>query len=133
MSVRKPKIPFFTDNDVPDAVGDYLLDSNHECKRLRDVILADSPDPIVAATCRQSGMVLITHNIKHFKAIVKEHEVNHKEADSLCRIELGCKQIVAVERLEAAMSIIEHEWVLMGPVKQGMRIFVGDNVIRVHR
>ncbi len=110
MSEEKPSIPFFTDNDVSDAVGDFLLDWGHECKRLRDVILADSPDPIVAATCRQSGMVLITHNIKHFKTIVKAHEINRREADSLCRIELGCKQIESVNRLRAAISIIEHEW-----------------------
>jgi predicted nuclease of predicted toxin-antitoxin system len=133
LSGKKTAIPFFTDNDVPDAVGDLLRDSGHQVHRLREVMLTDSADPVVAATCREFGLVLITHNIKHFAAIVKQHQVSRGEMDRLCRIELGCVQPIAVERVAAALSVIEAEWDRLGPAKAGLRIFIGDSVIRLHR
>lgn len=96
-------------------------------------MLDDSPDPIVAAACREHGMVLITHNIKHFKAIVKEYEITKAHADNLCRIELACRQIDALARVEAALGVIESEWIRLGDSKSALRIFIGDGIIRIHR
>lgn len=133
MTSQKVCIPFFTDNDVDNKVGDFLKDSGHSVVRLREVMLDDSPDPIVAAACREHGMVLITHNIKHFKAIVKEYEITKAQADHLCRIELACRQIDAVARMQAAIGVIESEWIRLGPTKEALRIFLGDGIIRIHR
>ena len=133
MSRRKHPIPFFTDNDVPDDVGDFLLDSGHNVTRLRHVMLDSSADPVVAAVCRQQGLVLITHNVKHFRAIVRDHEVTRGQVDTLNRVEMGCKQIRSRARIEAALSIIELEWARSEAQKTGMRIWIGDEAIRVHR
>lgn len=132
MKRAESPIPFFTDNDVDDQVGVFLSDSGHSVTRLRDVMLHNSADPIVAAACREAGLVLVTHNIKHFKKIVKDHEVTNAEADRLCRIELGCRQFDAVERIKGALDVIELEWQRLEK-KAGMRIYVGDGVIRIHR
>lgn len=78
-------------------------------------------------------MVLLTHNVKHFRAIVKHYEVTRAEADHLCRIELGCAQHIAAERVANALSVIEAEWLRLGKAKQGLRIFLGDAIIRIHR
>lgn len=96
-------------------------------------MLTDSPDPIIAAACREQGMVLLTHNVKHFRAIVKRYEVTKAETDRLCRIELGCRQHVAAERVAEALSVIEAEWRRLRRKKQGLRIFLGDGIIRLHR
>ena len=133
MKSKKVPIPFFTDNDVANAVGDFLMESGHSVIRLRDVMLDNSPDPIVAAACREAGMVLITHNIKHFKQIAKEHQISHSEIDALCRIDLGCRQIAAVGRVKDALSVIEAEWERLATEKRGLRIHVGDGIIRLHR
>lgn len=133
MTTGKPSIPFFTDNDVDNEVSDVLMDSGHMVTRLRDVMLDNSPDPVVATACREAGLVLITHNIKHFRKIVKDHEVSKSQADRLCRIELGCRQFEAVERIKCAMEIIEMEWQRLGKDKAGLRIFIGDGIIRIHR
>jgi len=95
-------------------------------------MLRDSPDPVVAAACREAGLVLITHNIKHFKKIVKDHEITSAQADRLCRIEMGCRQFDAVDRMKCALEIIELEWARLDD-KAGMRIHIGDGVIRIHR
>lgn len=133
MSDARPPIPFFTDNDVADAVGKVLADAGHSVVRLRDFMLTDSPDPVIAAACREHGKLLLTHNIKHFKAIVKKYEVTKAQADTLCRIELGCEQHRAAERVAVALSVIEAEWRRLGEKKQGLRIFLGDGIIRLHR
>lgn len=109
-----------------------LRDSGHEVTRLRDAILANSPDPIVAATCREAGLVLITHNVKDFKKIAKNHQISKKETDRLCRIDLGCEQFRAVDRLSTALNVIEFEWANRAE-NTPMLISVSDAVIRIHR
>lgn len=133
MNAKRSPIPFFTDNDVPDGVGDFLKDSGHTVIRLREVMLEDSPDPIIAANCRENGMVLVTHNIKHFRQIVKQYEITKAETDRLCRVELGCKQIDAIVRVKDFLPIIESEWQRMGSTKAGLRIYIGDGILRLHR
>ena len=133
MTSAKNRIPFFTDNDVADAVGDVLIAAGHPVIRLREVMLTDSPDPVVAAVCREQGLVLLTHNIRHFKAIVKEFEVTSAQADRLCRIELGCQQYLAAERIKVELSLVNLVWAGLGRQKHGLRIFIGDKIVRVHR
>ncbi len=133
MSRRKAAIDFFTDNDVSDAVGEFLKDSGHRLTRLRDVMVNTSADEVVAAACRKSGQILVTHNVKHFKRIAKDFQLNSGEVDNLCRIELDCKQFVARERIALALGLIEWEWRRLGSQKIGFRISIGDTLIRVHR
>ena len=123
-------IPFFTDNDVEDAVGDFLKDSGHTVQRLRDVMLANSPDPIVDANCRENGLVLITHNYKHFRGIAHKLRLAGVPLKPLSRIDMECHQSEAVQRLADAMHIIEAEWGKRGGV--GMRISICKATIRIH-
>jgi hypothetical protein len=132
LSRAKKAIDFFTDNDVSDAVGAFLSDSGHNVTRLRDVMVNTSADEVIAAACRKSGQVLITHNVKHFKRIAKDYQVSHGEVDGLCRIELDCRQFVAKDRVADALSLIEWEWDRLAE-KRGFRISIGDNLIRIHR
>jgi len=131
LNSRKSKIPFFTDNDVDDALGEFLKDSGHSVTRLRDVMLTDSPDPIVATACREAGLVLITHNVRHFKAISQKQEHSTGRPDKLCRIEMECHQVDSVDRMKIALPTIESEWDLLGAEKQGLRITVAKRLLRI--
>jgi len=133
LSRRKPPIPFFTDNDIPDSVGEFLKDSGHDLTRLRDVMLTTSADPIVATACRESQLVLVTHNIKDFRKIAKDYEITKKEADGLCRVEMGCDQVRARERIEEALDVVEAEWRRLGRTKSGLIIHIGNSFIRIYR
>lgn len=134
MVVRKP-IPFFTDNDVADSVGEAIIAAGHQLTRLRDYMLTDSPDEIVAAACRAAGLVLVTHNYRDFRQILKrEADLTKRQANHLCRIELSCKQFRGAERLSAEVALIEHEWArYRGAPDQPMRIEIGDTFIRLGR
>jgi hypothetical protein len=109
LTVKKP-IPFFTDNDVEDAVGDFLMDSGHEVIRLRDVMLANSPDPIVDANCRENGLVLITHNYKHFRQIARGLEMDGRSVKRLNRIDMELHQSAGRARFAEVLHLIEAEW-----------------------
>jgi hypothetical protein len=126
----KSLIPFFTDNDVEDAVGVLLMDSGYKVTRLRDVMLRNSPDPVVDANCRENGLVLITHNHKHFKRIAHELRRSGIGLKPLSRIDMECHQSEAVERLKSLMPLIEAEWIRKGGV--GIRISIGKATVRFH-
>lgn len=131
--MKRPKskrIPFFTDNDVEDAVGDFLMDSGHTVQRLRDVMLSNSADPIVDANCREHGLVLITHNYKHFKRIAHELRQSGRPLKPLSRIDLECHQSEAVARLTDHLPIVEAEWKRRGGV--GVRISICKATVRIH-
>lgn len=129
MTAKGP-IPFFTDNDVEDAVGDLLLDSGHKVTRLRDVMLANSADPVVDANCRENGLVLITHNYKHFRKIAHDLRQAGVPLKPLSRIDMECHQMEAVDRLSSLMTVIEAEWQRKGG--SGMRISICKATVRIH-
>lgn len=131
---RRRAIPFFTDNDVADSVGEAILQAGHLLTRLRDVMLTDSPDPIVAAACRESGRVLVTHNYRDFRRIVQSVSVTRREIDRLCRVELVCSQVIAARRITEEMQHLEFEWARFLKVPDSpMRISIGDHSIRLGR
>jgi hypothetical protein len=133
LSAKKPVIPFFTDNDVEDIVGDFLRDSGHTVARCRDAMENDSADPVIAANCRENGLVLITHNCKHFRAIAQKFEHKHGRADTLCRLEMDCHQSLAKQRIEEFLPIIEREWSQRAQRPTGLRISIDRSVFRIHR
>jgi hypothetical protein len=130
LSVPKA-IPFFTDNDVEDAVGDLLKDSGHSVTRLREVMLKDSPDPVVDANCRQYGLVLVTHNWKHFRRIARELDLGSGKVKHLSRIDMELHQSDGPRRMEEALPLIEAEWCRRGGV--GLQISICKQVVRIHQ
>jgi hypothetical protein len=131
---RRGKIPFFTDEDVADSVGDAILAAGHDLVRLRDVMVRGSADPVVATACREGGLVLVTHNYRDFRRISRDLEVTRGRFDQLHRIELICSQTIAADRFRKELPLIEHEW-KSHPVEAdfGIRIVIGDKIVRVDR
>jgi hypothetical protein len=128
LTAKKP-IPFFTDNDVEDAVGDFLRDSGHDVTRLRDVMLSNSEDPIVDANCRENGLVLITHNYKHFRRIARELEMDGRAVRRLNRIDMEIHQSQGPKRIAEVLHLVEAEW-LAG---HGIQASIMKAHIRLHR
>lgn len=131
MSTAK-SIPFFTDNDVEDAVGDFLRDSGHQVTRLREVMLKNSPDPVVDANCREFGLVLITHNWKHFRRIARELALaGDGNVKALSRIDMELHQSDGPRRIAEALPLIEAEWKRRDGI--GLQISICKQVVRIHQ
>jgi Domain of unknown function (DUF5615) len=118
-------IPFFTDNDVEDEVGNVLTRAGHSVIRLRDVMLGNSPDPVVDANCRNFSLVLITHNYKDFRAIAKKLESAGEGIKRLSRIDLKMHQSLGPRRILEALHLIEAEWRRYSAVS----VTIGEEVI----
>jgi predicted nuclease of predicted toxin-antitoxin system len=110
---ERPCIPFFTDQNVPDSVGEYLKSVGHQLTRLRDVMAIDTPDPIIEVACSKSGHVLLSHD-KDFKQVSKRLNITQKQyRNSLHRIILRCPEPNDVKRISEALPLIELEWLLL--------------------
>ncbi len=125
----KPVIPFFTDNDVEDEVGEVLIAAGHSVVRLRDVMLGNSPDPIVDANCRANGLVLITHNYKHFRKIAQELASGGRKIKRLNRIDMEVHQSDGPRRISEVLHLIEAEWAMGG----SLQMSIGRAVTRISR
>lgn len=132
--MERSVIRFFTDNNVPDSVGDYLISAGHDVTRLREVMLTDTSDPVIAVACSRSGHVLVTHD-NDFRGIhaAKRLGITRKQYQTkLHRIQMRCEEPRSAKRMQAAMSLIEHEWSLVTDSKP-MVIEIRDELIRVMR
>ncbi len=108
-------IPFFTDQNVPDSVGEALVDAGHELTWLRDVLDADTVDPIIAVACERSGQVLVTHDTD-FRQAAKLLKITQRQyQNSLHRIMLRCPEPDSARRILEGLSLIEAEWELAVP------------------
>ena len=127
---------FFIDQCVPESVAKALENHSHDAVRLRERIAPESPDPLVAAVAETNNTILVTMD-GGFRKIASRHGVgsNRCKRLSILRFE-RCIEAKAASRVEAAMSLIEHEWdVGAGIESRDRRMFVviTNATIRTHR
>ena len=131
---RRRKIPFFTDEDVPDSVGRVIVEGGHALTRVRETMIRGSADPVVATAAREGGLVLVTHNYKDFRRISRDLTLSKGRFDSLHRIELRCSQVIAAQRFREELPLIESEWARHNhKAAIGIRITIGDKTVSVDR
>lgn len=125
-------IAFFTDQNVPDSLGAYVLTTRHTLVRLRDVMPNDTKDPIIAVACEKSGHVLVTHDTD-FKASAKRFRLTQKQYQgALHRVLMRCPEPISALRFKLAMELIEHEW-RIASVSQPLNIEVREHSIQTIR
>jgi predicted nuclease of predicted toxin-antitoxin system len=128
------RIRFFVDHCVPDSVGRVLRDAGHEVMLLRERIAADSPDPLVAAVSEMYGAVLVSHD-KDYKALAPRVAIGERQRfRRLSRIALTCSEPQAANRINEALSLIEHEWsAAQGRSDKRILVEIGMSFIRTIR
>jgi len=131
-ATERKVIPFFTDQNVPDSVSNYLLSLGHSVVRLRNIMPTDTKDPVIAVACSRSGHVLITHDTD-FKTAARRLQITQRQyREGLHRILMRCPEPIGARRLELAMTIIEHEWA-RATISQPMNIEIQEGSIKVLR
>lgn len=130
--MRSRAIPFFTDQNVPDSVGNYIVFAGHALVRLRDVMPTNTKDPIIAVAVSSSGHVLVTHDTD-FKAAAQRLQITQRQyREGLHRILMRCPEPIGAERFSVAMAIIKNEWKLAS-ANQPLNIEIHEHSIRIHR
>ena len=134
------KIHFFTDQDVPNSVGDYLEGLGCQVTRLRDIIDTKSKDPFVAATCAEGGLVLVSFNHKDFSKIIRDNKaiendgkvVTKSVLNQLSRLDMDCEHVHGKERLEMYIDIVLREMKVKTRIKP-VRVWIGNTHCRIYR
>ena len=130
---RRPKIPFFTDQNVADSAGNYLLKCGHKLTRLRECMATDTRDPLVALACANGGHVLVSHD-NDFKQIAKKLNITKRQYRlKLHRLHLKCSEPYAAKRISEALALIESEWLIAKRRNEPMVIEIHDRAIRILR
>jgi predicted nuclease of predicted toxin-antitoxin system len=125
---------FFVDQNVPDSVGRFLKSHGYEVILLRDRIPTESPDTLVAAVAEANNAVLVTFD-PDFKALASRIGIGRRRFTKLSLIRFEkCRESQAANRIEAALSLIEHEWAFENSSRD-RRLFVviTAQTIRTHR
>lgn len=133
-------IHFFTDQDVPNSDGDYLEEIGCQVTRLRDQIDVESKDPFVAATCAESGLILVSFNHKDFSKIIRDNKLIQDEGkvvtksvlNQLSRLDMDCEHPQGVEKLMQYIDIVMSEMKTRSREKP-VRVWIGRTHCRVYR
>ncbi len=107
-----PPPTFFLDHNVAKQVGDYLEEQGFQVTFLKDVMVEDTEDPIVAAYCDQSGDILLTHDTD-FKSMRRRLLLGNRFRRLSCVL-LTCTQARALERMRVALPLIVFTWNRVG-------------------
>ena len=124
---------FLLDEGVPVSVGQVLRAAGHEVIFFADSGLAkSSADPVVCATAAANDAVLVSHD-NDMKSLARGHGITPARFKSLSLLKLSCREARSATRVQAAMSLIEHEWQVGAGQERRLYVEISDTVIRTHR
>jgi predicted nuclease of predicted toxin-antitoxin system len=132
--MKQSGIRFFIDHCVPEAVAKALEADSREVIRLRTKTAPDSPDTLVAAVAEANNAVLVTMD-GDFKSIAARTGIGQRRYRHLSLIRFErVRESRAAERLERALSLIDHEWrVGNGQKDRRMFVVIMPEAMRTHR
>jgi predicted nuclease of predicted toxin-antitoxin system len=99
------------DENVPESVTDYFRSRGHEVHHVRDLSLAGSPDPIIAAIGDRMDAIVVTWNRRDFRRLAPR--VSREGAArfrKLGRITFRCNEAQGRRRCVEVIDIIEGEF-----------------------
>jgi predicted nuclease of predicted toxin-antitoxin system len=129
-----PVLPLLLDHNVPDSVGTVFREKGHEVHLLRDVLLPDSPDQLIAAVSEENGWILVSCD-RDFKVIAPRIPIGMRARfRKLSRISLDCNEPQAAVRVREAMTFIESEYELaMTRPEKRMFVVIQNNGMKTLR
>lgn len=129
-AATRPRV--LTDESVPASVGKVLQHHGYDVKKVGEIVPAGSPDPIVCQAAVQSGRILIAVD-KDMRQHAKDRGPKPGRFPDLHLIFLSCRETEAADRVECALSFIEHEYEFATAAGTRMWIDIGTSSMRTHR
>ena len=133
MTPLRPTLKLFLDEGVPWSVAEAFNAAGHEAIVLQGTIPTGSPDPLVCAVAEQNDAILVALD-GDMRALAQRRGIGQRRFRKLSLLKLSCRETRAAQRVQSAMSLIEHEWGY-GASNLDRRIFIeiGNTVIRTVR
>jgi hypothetical protein len=99
------------------------------------ILIVASFSPRSSRYSRRFGLVLVTHNWKHFRRIARELELGsagtNAEVQALSRIDMEIHQSEGPRRMAEALPLIEAEWRRREGF--GIQVSICKRIVRVHQ
>lgn len=116
---------FFTDVNVPDSVGAFLLARGHDVVKVRDVMAIDTKDPIIAEAAMQADRILISW----------DKDFNHQRFlkprfRDLNRIGFSCPEPDGADRLAEIIDLVEFAFERSGGSPVALKVGSDKLLIR---
>ena len=99
------------DEDVARSVGEFLERRGHEVFYVGHALVRGSADPLLAQWVDVNEGIVVTHNYKHFQALVSRVPTGGRARfRKASRLTLKCLQTRALQRVMAHIESIEWEY-----------------------
>jgi predicted nuclease of predicted toxin-antitoxin system len=123
------------DAGVPDSVGHVFEQRGHTVIFHREVLTEGAPDEVVcfAALTNEAILIAVDGDMKRLAKRYGAAET-HPRLTRLNLIRIGCNPVLAAQRVDQSMSLIEHEWAF-SEAKTARRLWVdiGPHFVRTNR
>jgi predicted nuclease of predicted toxin-antitoxin system len=126
-----PAMQFLLDNNVPDSVARYLRGEGHTVHLVRDVLLPDSPDPVIATVSEENGWVLVSADRDFDKIAPQIPKGSRARFKRLSRISLRCSEYQAAALLEEYMEFVELQYERCRRKERAMRIVIQNDGVKI--
>ena len=121
------------DEGVTVSVAEVFRASGHEVILFEEALIKGSSDQLVCAAAEANNAILVAQD-GDMKQMARHFGLGSQRFKKLSLIKLSCREHSAARRVEAALSLIEHEWnVGQNNPHRKLHIEIGDNVIRTVR
>ncbi len=119
------------DQNVADSVAAVFREFGHTVHLVRDILPANSPDPLIAAVAELDSYVLVSHD-RDFEAIAPRiPKGSRARFRKLSRISLECNEAQAANRVRQTMSYIDLAFGNAAAAGRAMRVVVQTTGIKV--
>jgi hypothetical protein len=116
---------FLTDHNVPDSVGNLLLNLGQDVVRLRDVMAADAKDPVVARAAIEDSRILISWD----RDFNQQRFLSPRFA-GLRRLSMSGPEMTGASRLEEIFDVVS--FALMRAKGAPITVRVGVGKVQIH-
>lgn len=95
---------------MAESVCSFLEERGHNVIRAREKVPEGTPDPIVAKVSEDLSAILLTDDADFNTIVARRMDGQKRRFRKLSRIHLACKHSRALERISAAITLIEFEY-----------------------
>lgn len=124
---------FLIDHNVNASVTRALRALGHDVVTVQEILFPEAEDPIVATAAVQEDRVLVSHDADMRRIERKISDGVRARYPTLCRIMLCTPEVMAADRLEAFMPIVELEFEQARGCECPMMFEIGHRRVRIHR
>lgn len=120
-----PQYRFLTDHNVPDSVGNKLIELGQDVVRLRDVMAADAKDPIVAKAAIEDHRILVSWD-RDFN----QQRFMSPRFENLSRLSMSGPEMGGAARIEKVFDLVI--FAIGRSDGSPITIRVGEGKVQVH-